>query len=312
MLHLSATSHIIVNQVIILFLLMAVGGLARRKGLLNDTLSGGLSVILINISLPALIFKSFIFDFSWQLLQNGLLVLALSVLVHIILLVVARIAFVRYGDAKKSVMTVAGAFPNAGFMGLPLVDAVFGQLGVFYASIFMIPYNLILWTYGQDLFCQERTGAPLLSRILAFSTTPPVLATGAGLLLFLLSFKPPAPATAALTMLGGMTLPLSMLIVGDRIAQIRPVDLVTDRDVYYNSLVRLLLAPVATFAVLRFFTDDPIIAGACVTIEAMPPAVVAVLFAQMYNGDTTFASKCVVIQHALSLVTIPIMLILLT
>ena len=310
--HLSATSHIIINQVIILFLLMAVGVLARRKGLLSDTLSGGLSAILINISLPALIFKSFIFDFSWQLLHNALLVLVLSVLVHIILLTLARIAFNAYEGSKQSVMTIAGAFPNAGFMGLPLVDAVFGQLGVFYAAIFMIPYNLILWTYGQDLFCRDRTCAPLFSRIAAFSTTPPVLATGAGLLLFLLSFKPPVPATAALTMLGGMTLPLSMLIVGDRIAQIRPVDLVADRDVYYNSLIRLLLAPVATFAVLRSFTDDPVIAGACIAIEAMPPAVVGVLFAQMYNGDSTFASKCVVIQHALSLVTIPIMLILLT
>ena len=304
--------QIIVNQVIILFLLMAAGGIMRKKGLLNETLASGLSVILINLSLPALILKSFMFAFSLHLLLNGLMVFGLSVIVHASLFVIAKIAFSRYSADKRTVLVFAGIFPNAGFMGLPLIDALFGQVGVFYASIFMIPYNLFLWTYGQDLFCKEKPNTPLLRRMITYSLNPAIIATGAGLLLFLFSIKLPVPVTSALSMLGGMTLPLSMIIVGNRIAQVYAVDLISDKDVYYNSLVRLILVPVATFGILKLFGVDPEIARACVAVEAMPAAVIAVVFAQMYEGDAIFASKCVVIQHALSLITIPVMLILLT
>ena len=154
--NISPTDQIIINQIIILFLLMIVGGYARKKGLLNDNLADGLSGILMYLALPALIVSSFIFEFSSYMLRNAFLVLGISVFVHAILLLLNKIAFIRYRFDKRNVLTFSGIFPNAGFMGLPLIYAIFGQIGVFYASIFMVPYQILFWTYGQEMFREKK------------------------------------------------------------------------------------------------------------------------------------------------------------
>lgn len=304
------TTQVIINQIIILFLLMSVGGLARKKGLLNDTIASGLSGILMHIALPALIVVSFIFDFSPTMLRNGILVFGISVIIHGILFLLNKLAFGRYHFDKRNVFILSGVFPNVGYMGMPFIYAVFGQIGVFYAAIFSIPYTLLLFTYGQDMFRKEKVATPLLTQIIAHSKKPTILAVAAGMIMFLLSFKLPYTVVTTLSSLGGLTLPIAMMLVGNSIAQMKIRNVFSDKDVYYGTIVRLILIPVVTYGVLHLCSVDATIVNVCVTIEALPMAVAGVIFAQMYEGDTSFASKCVVIQHALSLITIPLILII--
>ena len=106
-------------------------------------------------------------------------------------------------------------------------------------------------------------------------------------------------------------MPLAMMVVGDKIVQIKIVEIFSDLDVYYGAIVRLILVPIVTFGVLKIFHIDETIIRVCITVEALPPAVAGVIFAQMFKGDAVFASKCIVIHHALSLITLPVILILL-
>ncbi|MBP1764806.1 MAG: permease [Firmicutes bacterium] len=279
--------------------------------MLNDTLTDGLSGILMNLALPALIVRSFIFEFSPDMLKNAALVVGLSVIVHAILLFINKIIFRKYHFDKRNVLIFSGVFPNAGFMGLPLIYAIFGQIGIFYASIFMVPYQILLWTYGQDLFRRETSNVSRFRQILSYSKNPAILAVFAGLIIFLFSIQLPYPLKTSLSLVGDLTMPLAMMVVGDKIVQIKAMDIVSDKDVYFSAIVRLILIPIVTFGVLKAFPIEETIIHVCVTVEALPPAVAGVIFAQVYEGDAVFASKCVVIQHALSLVTIPMMLILL-
>lgn len=306
----SGTTQVIINQIVILFLLISVGCFARKKGLLNETIASGLSGILMNIALPALIVVSFIFEFSPNMLRKGMLVFGISVIIHGILFLINKLAFGRYHFDKRNIFILSGVFPNVGFMGMPFIYAVFGQIGVFYAAIFAIPYTLLLFTYGQDMFRKEKIATPLLTQLIAHCTKPTILAVVAGMIMFLFSFKLPRTVVTTLSSLGGLTLPIAMMLIGNNIAQMKIRDIFSDKDVYYGVIVRLILIPVATYGVLHLVSVDATIVNVCVTIEALPMVVAGVIFAQMYGGDTSFASKFVVIQHALSLVTIPLILII--
>lgn len=304
-------NQIIINQIIILFILMAVGFYARKKMIMNDTLSKGLSNILINIALPALIISSFTFEFSKDMLKNAGLVIIFSIIIHIIIVLVSRIAFRKYDLDKKNVLNFLGVFPNAGFMGLPLIYAIYGQIGVFYASIFMVPYHILMWTYGQDIFIKSKKEAFSFKLILSKFKNPAIIGVAVGLVIFIFSVTLPYVIDTSLSMLGSVTSPLAMMIVGDKIAQIKFKDIFSDKDVYYGSFIRLIIAPLITFGILKGFHIDPSIINICVAVEAIPTAITIVILPQRYDGNTIFASKCALISHILSLITIPIMLILL-
>ena len=292
---------------------MLVGFYGRKRGILNDSLSKGLSDILMNIALPAMIVASFIMDFSNTMLKNAGLIVVFSVIIHILLIIVGNITFRKYDLDKRNILVFFSVFPNAGFMGLPLIDAIYGQIGIFYASIFMVPYQFLMWTYGQGLFQKkvEDPSAYGIKELLIKFKNPAIIGVMVGLIIFIFSIKVPYTIHKSISIVGGITSPLAMMIVGDKIAQIRFKELFADIDVYYGSFARSIIAPIITFIVLKSFNFDPLIINACVAIEAMPTAISVVILSEKYSGDTIFASKCVLISHLLSLITIPAMIILL-
>ncbi|MFZ5942900.1 MAG: AEC family transporter [Bacillota bacterium] len=301
----------VINQVVILFMLMAVGFYAEKKDIINYELSKGLSDILINIALPALIISSFTFKFSKDMLENAGIVIIFSLFIHTIVILLSRLAFKNYAFNKRNVLNYFAVFPNAAFMGLPFIFAIYGQTGVFYASIFLVPNQVLMWTYGQGMFLKEAGEQLKLKPFLTKLKNPAILGVAIGLIIFILSIKLPYTIDKTLTILGGITLPLAMMIVGEKIAKVRLKDIFSDKDVYYGSFVRLIIVPIMTFVFLRIFNVNPLIINVCVAVEVLPAATTVVILSQQYGGDSVFASKCALISHLLSIITIPIMIIFL-
>lgn len=286
---------------------MGVGSFAGKKNLINTELSRGLSDILTNIALPTLVVSSFIISYSKELLGSMLEVFIISVIFHAAIILLSRFVLGKYNIDKQQIIKFMFIFPNSGAMGVPLIYGLYGQIGVLYLSIFLIPYQILFWTYGEGLFSQESSGVALKK----YLNNPNIIAVVVGLFIFMLSIKVPLIIKQTLSDIGAVTMPLSMIIIGEKVASMKFKEIIFDKDVYFCSFMRLIIAPIIMFVVISLFNGIPLIKNVCIAAEVIPVATVTVLFCEKYNYDAFLASKCVLATHVLSILTIPLMLIFL-
>lgn len=292
----------IINQVIILALIMLVGIIARKKGMLNAEVNSKLSDFLLNITLPCLIVTSFSFEYSAETMNNIKLIFFYSVLIHLVLIFLSRVFAFRFNEGSRKVIRFVTVFSNSGFMGFPVLFGLYGNIGVFYGAVFNVPWNIFMLSFGSMLF----TGKKDLKALRQVITHPGIIATVIGMLMFVFSLSMPLPMEKALVSVGAMTTPLSMIIVGSMLAEIKFKEVFSGFAVYYVSAVRLIAAPLLTLAIMRLLNADQLLTEIAVTIEAMPAAVIATVLAGKFGGDTKLASRCVFISTIISMVTIPL------
>lgn len=294
----------IINQVGILAVIMGVGFFSRKKNLINDELSRGLSDILTNIGLPTLVVSSFIISYSQELLGSMMEILLISIIFHVVIILLSKLILSKYNIDKQKIIKFMFIFPNSGAMGVPLVYGLYGQIGVLYLSIFLIPYQILFWTYGEGLFSHEKGGISLKK----YLNNPNIVAVVVGLFIFMLSIKVPFIVKQTLSDIGAITMPLSMMIIGEKITSMKFKEIIFDKDVYFCSFIRLIIAPIIMFVIISFFNGTPLIKNVCIAAEVIPTATVTVLFCEKYNYNTILASKCILATHVLSMLTIPMML----
>ncbi|MBP1743893.1 MAG: auxin efflux carrier family protein [Firmicutes bacterium] len=292
----------IINQVIILALIMGVGLIARKKGMLSAEVNSKLSDFLLNVTLPCLIVTSFNFEYSAEMMKNIKLIFFYSVLIHTVLIFLSRFFAFRFSESSRKVIRFVTVFSNSGFMGFPVLFGLYGNIGVFYGAVFNVPWNIFMLSFGSMLF----TGKKDLKSLRRVITHPGIIATAIGMLMFVFSLSMPLPLEKALVSVGSMTTPLSMIIVGSMLAEIKLKEVFSGFAVYYVSAVRLIAAPLLTLAILRLLNADQMLTEIAVTVEAMPAAVIATVLASKFDGDTKLASRCVFISTIISMITIPL------
>ncbi|MHC1721346.1 MAG: AEC family transporter [Clostridiaceae bacterium] len=295
----------IINQVIILGLIMLVGLIARKKQMLNAEVNTKMSDFLLNVTLPCLILSSFTYEYSQEMLTNVKLIFMYSVIIHLVLIFVSKIFAFKFNESTQKVIRFVTVFSNSGFMGFPVLDSLYGKIGVFYGAVFNVPWNIFMLSFGFMLF----TGKKDLKSLKSVITHPGIIATIAGMILFVFSLSLPVPVEKAISSIGAMTTPLSMIIVGSLLAEIKFKDIFSGFDVYYSSVIRLLIIPVITFGIMKLFNADPLLTQVVVAVEAMPAPVIATVLANKFNGDTNLASKCVFVSTMLSMITIPLIIL---
>ena len=298
------TTTVLANQVIILFLLMLTGFIARKKHLLNNEVNAGITEILLNITVPFMIVTSFNLKFSPDIFHNVVILFWSAVFIHIFSAVIGLVLFRKYSEQDRKILKFVIIFSNTGFMGLPVLGSLFGQMGVFYGSIYVVVFNIFVWTLGVKIF----TGKEV--KILKALTNPALIGVLIGSILFFFSIQLPVPIYKTLDMIGAMTTPLSMMVIGSMLADIRPKELFAGWPVYYGSMIRLMIIPLLMALILRPFGISEHLLKICLTSTAMPAATMTAIFAEKYNGNTILASRIVFISTALSLLTIPLIVLL--
>jgi predicted permease len=295
-------NQLILTQVFTLFLLMGAGVAARRTGCFTDAVTHGLSDLLMNFCLPMLVLASFLRPFDPGMLANAGRMLLYSLLVNLLLVLTGFLLFMKAPAGKRPVLRFITAFSNSGFMGLALLAAVFPDVGVFYGAVFGMGFNLCAFTFGI-LFFHAGGRRPDLRGLFL---NPVILSTLAGLACFLGSVRVPLAVVGGLGLMGGMTMPVSMLIIGAMLAEARPMDILGGPAEYAVSAARLLLAPLLTLALCLLLRVDPTIAKVLVLLEALPAATIVAIFGERYGGDRAFISRCTFLTTALSLLTLPV------
>jgi len=302
--------NVVIEQVLVLFLVILVGFVAKKRKMITDEVSQKLSGLLLYVTMPFMIIVSFHVEFSMQMLRNAGIVFVLAVAAHVFSIILGVLLFCKFTPSISKIMRFSAVFSNCAFMGFPVIDGLFGRDGIFYASIYISVFHIFIWTYGVGLFSggfDLRDTKKMFKAIL----NPGIISVAIGLIIFVSQIKLPAPLYQALSMVGGMTTPLSMLIVGALLADASFKGVMFKWHLYYGVLVRLLLIPLLVFLGLRMFAIPSMLLGITVVLTAMPIAVNTAIFAEKYGGDAKLASQYIALSTLLSIITIPAIILLL-
>lgn len=295
-------NNTIINQITILMLMLIVGIILRKTKIVTNEVSKGLSNILMNLTLPFMILYSFNLKFSADMLKKGIMMLLYSIAIHIILIILSKLLYLKFENSKKSVLKFATVFSNCGFVGFPVTQGIFGSIGVFYTSIFLISFNVFIWSYGVMLFSSKSDLKSIKKNLI----NTPIIFTALGIIIFLFSIKLPSPVLKTLESIGNMTTPISMLIIGAMLADVKLKDVFKGFDIYYLNFVKLIVAPLLVCVMLKMLGSDKTLLYICVILVSMPTASLIGVFAEKYNADKITSSKCVFLTTILSIITIPI------
>lgn len=291
-----------------LLIMLVVGYIARKVKIINDSVSKAMSTIVIKIGQPFMIIGAMIrVEYSSERLKNGLIILGLGIVFHAVIAVIAYFAVFKFKSLdERKISEFAMIFGNCGFIGFPLVESALGAEGLFYASFFLVSFNLFTWTWGIIILARKRTDIKINPKtlILNFGTLPCII----GFILFLIRLPIPEFVGTAVSYLGSICTPLSMLITGSLIATVSLKELFCDLKVYYVCAVKLIVAPVIITVLTWLFGFDVSYIFFMAIVFAMPTATVTVMLGEIHEIEKKRAAICAGMSSILSMLTMPILM----
>lgn len=295
----------VILEVAVILILILVGYFTVKKGMFTKESLGSITSFLLYIVTPCLIVSSFLSAESGKL--DGwtlLLAVVLPALSIVISIAVSYLFFRREPLGRRRVLRFSTVFCNVGFMGIPLVEGIVGSEGVLYGSFFIAVFNIFCWTYGYVMMGGGKV------RLKALLLNPGVIGIVIGLPLYLLDVPVPALFVEPVELISALNTPLAMIVVGGYIAQVKLRAFVSDLAVYKMAVLRLVVAPLLYLALVWLLRPDETLLMSTVIQAATPVAANCVLFAVQYGSDAELASKSVAVSTALSVVTIPLLTVL--
>lgn len=295
----------VILEVAVILILILVGYFTVKKGMFTKESLGSITSFLLYIVTPCLIVSSFLSAESgkldgWTLLLAAVLP-ALSIVISIAL---SYLFFRKEPSGRRRVLRFSMIFCNVGFMGIPLVEGIVGNEGVLYGSFFIAVFNIFCWTYGYVMMGGGKV------RLKALLLNPGVIGIVIGLPLYLLDVPVPALFVEPVELISALNTPLAMIVVGGYIAQVKLRAFVSDLAVYKMAVLRLVVAPLLYLVLVWLLRPDETLLMSTVIQAATPVAANCVLFAVQYDSDAELASKSVAVSTALSVVTIPLLTVL--
>ncbi len=293
------------SQIVLMFILMLVGLLTNKLGFMHGQTSTDLTNILLYIVSPCLIIKAFEQSFSADRLQMlGRVILGI-VISYVLMIIITQLVFKRVADANlRRIMRYGSVYSNAGFMGIPLTSALFGSTGVFFAVASLAAFNIFSWTHGISLFTgRQGNRRDNLKQIIL---NPNIIAIILGLLLFVTSFQLPKLANSAISYVSSINTPLSMIVIGNSLADVKLNRTTLDRRLGWVLLLRNLLFPYLMIVVLELLGISGIPLFTTVLMGACPVAGLVVLFTLKVHGNPGPAVTLMSLSTILAAVSIPL------
>lgn len=305
---------VVVKQVLILFFMILAGFGAKKLKIIRNEMNESLINLVLFVMLPALIITSMNYDFSPEMLIKSGKILLISITIYLAVMVLSFgiPRLIRGPKTQTVIYQYAFIFVNVAFMGYPVVNSVYGDLGVFYTAIFNLPFNLFIWTFGLWLLTKDHE--EFRGEASNFSwkrfINPATVAILIGFLLFLFSIRLPRLVYDTLEILAGSTMPLSMIFIGSILADVDLKDILTDRKALIYAVLRQTLVPLSVLFILKALGFEGYMAGIPAVISGMPTAANTALMATKYKNDYHLASRLIFISTFVSIFTIPVIVML--
>ena len=319
----------LVYNVILLFIMMVPGIIMKKCRLCDESFGKGLSNLVLYIAQPALTFVAYLRPYNEKILINSAYVLAFSVILHSLFAVVAMNMFKKQPDSMQRMLRFATVFSNVAFMGIPLIAAVLESDypgSTVYALIYSVTFNVFLWSLGVRICTdgKDENGNSINdyheAKKIVFPWKaflhPITIASFIGIFFFIFPIEGYVPdiAEEAFVALKNLVAPLSMLVIGLRLPDIKLDDVRKDKGMYLFLLLRHIALPLLAIGLLKvtglFVSIDPAVEMVVVILAAAPAATSATMFAEKYDCDAVYVSKLVTVSTILSILTIPLLLFL--
>lgn len=292
----------LVNLQLTMFLMIFIGFVLKKLDVISDSGKESVTNLVMYILLPSNIIKSFMITFNKSILISFGTVLIISIMIQIMCSILGNILYVKYSKEQRKVLKYATVCSNAGFLGNPIAESVFGMMGLAYASIFLIPQRIVMWSSGVATFSQAPDKKTLIKKVL---THPCIVAVYVGLILMFMQVKLPEFLDTSVKSLSTANTPISMIVIGTIFAEVDFKNLVNKTIVWFTVL-RLVILPLIVWVGCSVFKIDPLVTGVVVLLTAMPAGTATAMLASKYNGDYLFASRCIIFSTLVSIVSIPI------
>lgn len=300
-----------IEVMLTLFVIVIVGYVAGKLGYLGGDFDRQLSRLVINITCPALILSS---SMTGELPDRRfILPLLLISIVTYIILTGAAFLLPRYMTKRKEGRGAIGfalMFGNVGFMGYPVVASIFGHEAVFYAAVLNVVNTFTVFTIGTILITGSSNieGKRFEKKVL-YST--PMLAAYLTMLIVALEINNiPDFICQSLTMLGNITVPAALLIIGSSMSQLPIRSLLGNTTVYLTTALRLALLPLAVYYLTSLMGFSPMVVNINTVVIAMPVATYGTILCLKYGKDTTLMAEVTFITTLLSMISIPLLTML--
>ena len=294
------------TQVVILFILILLGVILNKVKILNDSAIKGMTDVILYIVTPAAIIKSFIRDYSPQLLKNLGIGIIATFLAHIIFILISLLLIRSRNISRKKVLQFGIIFSNCGYMSLPLLQAVLGDDGVFYGATYIAVFQIVIWSYGIFLM-----GDGLKT------VTPKKVLLSPGLIGFLIAFvifffEIPMPTVIRepISYMASLNTPLPMIIIGYHLANSNIIKGLTDLNLLFSTFLKLAVLPI--IVTLGFFAFGlkgtmPLAITIC---ASAPTAAINTMFAVKFGRDTSLSVTMVSLSTLLSIISMPLIVTL--
>lgn len=298
---------VIIEKVGLLAILMALGYLCVKLKVVGPDFNKGLSKIVINVLLAGMILASVMNKELAMTRSDVLFGIAMLTLMNIISMVLGYITPSLFGikDGDTGMYRLLISFSNVGFVGVPIIAAVYGTEMVFFASLANIPFNILLYTVGVQQF--QKAGERKSFDIKRVINTP-IIATLFATVIFFFEIPMPIIIEDVAKALSDACVPLSMMCIGMSLGGVSIKQALSSPRLYAINFMRLIVAPVVVWAVLRLIVSDPVMLGSIVIIAACPPAIICPILGLEYGRDPTEGSEGVFIGSVLCILTIPLLI----
>ncbi len=295
---------IALNQILIMFLIMLLGFFCYKIKILNHETNRKLSDFLLLIVNPLLIFNSYQREFNKELLLGLEISFVLAFVSHLVAMGVARLVIRGKDKQDNSLERFSAVYSNCGFIGIPLINSLFGSEGVFYLTAYLTVFNVLIWTHGVVLM----TGQKDMKAILKTLVSPTFIAIIAGLVLFLINVRIPEVLYRSMDYVASMNTPLAMIIAGATMAQSQLKKVLLKGRIYLVVIMKQLVIPAILVILFHKLPIDNMILTTTVIAAGCPVAATGMLFALRFNKNHLYASELYSVSTVTSLVTIPILM----
>ena len=294
----------VAQQVLVLFILIAIGAFMAKLKLIHESGARVLSDIALYLATPCVIIKSFARNFDASMLQGFLTCLAAAAAIHLIGILLAVLFFHKKPDGTRQVLIFAAVFSNAGFMALPLQEAILGEVGVFYGASYIAVFNLFMWTFGLYITSGDKTLLSAKNLI----KNPGILAVFVGMIIFLFNIPLPQVIYRPVEFLANLNTPIPMLVIGYYLANTNFKTAFQNKAAHLCIFLKLLVIPLISLLCMRLFQLSGDIPVSMVIAASAPVAAATTMFSAKFNRDTQLSVNMVSVSTVLSIITMPLVI----
>ena len=325
----------IIGTISSVLIIILIGFIFTKKKILSEVTAENLSKIILFLAIPALSYNAFMQDMDSEKLNQSMSLLIWSIIIHLALIFISSIIFKKYGKSEKDVLRMITIFGSTTVFGIPVIQAVYGDLGAMYASVFNLPYRALLYTYGYITILEVKLKKENIGKIIS---NPVIVATFLGMGVWIFQkylpqisinengivrsygilridktaywlFKP-------MQYLAALNAPLSWLSIGITLAGVPLGETLKSKISWKYSILKVSIIPmvlISLFVGLKLIVGYEISYIAVATIVIMmatPAATVIATYAINFRKEPLLVSSCSLASSILAVVMIPAFIVL--